>query len=205
MTSTEQSTDLGTDTESTSRSLASALWRGVRAGILGILVLIALLVIGVPLVTGASTFTITGRSMEPTLPIGTLIVTQPVEPDEIAIGDIITFQLESGEATVATHRVVGLDLGAERAFVTQGDANGSVDAGTVRAEQIRGRLWYSIPLLGWVNAVVTGPVRAIVVPVVVVALFGYAGWSLVGAARDRRARVAQHDPSDEGVGTGPTP
>ncbi|WP_460775326.1 signal peptidase I [Microbacterium sp. GXF7504] len=205
MTTTEQVTDHGTDTESTSRSLASALWRGARAGILALLLLLIVLVVGVPLVTGASTFTISGRSMEPTLPIGTLIVTQPVDPDEIAIGDIITFQLESGKATVATHRVVGVGLGAERAFVTQGDANGSADAGTVQAEQIRGRLWYSIPFLGWVNAVMTGPVRAVVVPVVVVALFGYAGWSLVSAARDRRVRIAQTDPSDVGVGTGPTP
>ncbi|WP_144793329.1 signal peptidase I [Microbacterium paludicola] len=176
------------DAEPAGRSMASALWRGASAGILAVLVLVAVLVAGVPLVTGASAFTISGRSMEPALPLGTLIVIQPVEPAEIVVGDIITYQLEPGEPTVATHRVVGFGFTAEgRAFVTQGDANDGIDAEPVRAEQIRGRLWYSIPMLGWVNAAVSGPARAFVLPVVVAGLFGYAGWMLVSAARDRRA------------------
>lgn len=180
-----------TEDESAPRSMASALWRGVSAGILGVFVLVAVLVVGIPLVTGASAYTISGRSMEPALPLGTLIVTEPVDPAEIAIGDTITYQLEPGEPAVATHRVVGFEFrGEERSFLTQGDANDSVDAEPVRAEQIRGRLWYSIPLLGWVNAAVSGPVRAFVLPVVVAALFGYAAWMLVGAARERRARAA---------------
>jgi signal peptidase len=170
------------------RSMVAALWSGVRAGILGLLVIIAVLVIGVPLVTGAQAYTITGRSMEPTLPVGTLIVTKPVPADEIRSGDIITYQMVSGNPTVATHRVVGFEFQDERRFVTQGDANSAVDSETVRPEQFRGRLWYSIPLLGWVNAVISGNMRGIVLFVVITLLFGYAAWMLIAAFRERSER-----------------
>lgn len=184
-------------TTSRARSMASALWSGLSAGILGMLVIVAILVIVVPLVAGASAFTISGRSMEPSLPLGTLIVTHPVDPDEIRVGDVITFQMESGNPTVATHRVVGFEFQDERRFITQGDANNAVDIGSVQSEQIRGRLWYSIPLLGWVNAAISGPLRATMLPIVVVVLFGYATWMLVGAFRERAQR-----PEDGASGAG---
>ena len=42
-------------------------------------------------------------SMEPQIKTGSLVVTRPVEPDEIAVGDIITFKSASG-GTMITHR-----------------------------------------------------------------------------------------------------
>lgn len=172
----------------TGRPLRWYLARGLSAGLFTLVAVVAALVVVVPAVAGASTFTITGRSMEPTLPLGSLIVTRPAT--DVAIGDIVTFQLESGRPGVATHRIVGMTFTADRgtAYVTQGDANAAPDTAPVLADQVRGRLWYAVPLIGWVNYVLTGQMRAWVTPVVAVALCAYAGWMFIGAYRDRRGR-----------------
>ncbi len=67
-----------------------------------------------PRLGGATPYTVLTSSMEPEYPPGTLVVVRPVPIEEIGIGDVITYQLESGEPTVVTHRVVGLSttLGA---------------------------------------------------------------------------------------------
>ncbi|MGK9147665.1 signal peptidase I [Plantibacter flavus] len=162
--------------------------RGLSLGLLGLVVIVALAAVVVPLVTGSQTYTIAGGSMEPRLPLGSLVVVQDVDPSDIALGDVITFQLASGQPTVATHRVVGFEdaAGGERRYITKGDANGSEDGSPVRVEQLRGRVWYSIPLLGYVNAVVSGSTRAVVVPLAAAALLGYGAWMIISGLRARR-------------------
>lgn len=179
------------------RPLRWYLARGLSAGLFALVALVAALVVVVPAVAGASTFTITGRSMEPTLPLGSLIVTRPAT--DVAIGDIVTFQLESGRPEVATHRIVGMTFTADgrAAYVTKGDANAAPDTDPVLADQVRGRLWYSVPLIGWVNYVLTGQLRSWLVPAVVVVLCAYAGWMFVGAYRDRRRRRTSADADPE--------
>ncbi|MGP6204992.1 signal peptidase I [Microbacterium sp.] len=174
------------------RPLRWYVGRGLAYGLFAVVALVVAVVVVVPAVFGATAYTITGRSMEPALPVGTLIVTRPVDPAEIRTGDIITFQLESGQAEVATHRVIGAQSTADgtAAFVTRGDANDVADSTPVIADQIRGRLWYSVPLVGWVNYVLTGPVRAVMLPLAVAALCGYAVWMFYGAFRDRRRPAA---------------
>lgn len=162
--------------------------RSASVLLLGVVVLLAVAAVGIPAVTGAKTYTIAGGSMEPRLPFGSLVVVQPVDPWSIATGDVITFQVESGKPTVATHRVVGFEDGSagERRFVTKGDANDSPDAATVQVGQLQGRLWYVVPYVGYVNTVLSGSTRAIIVPIVAVALLGYGVWMLVTGVRARR-------------------
>jgi signal peptidase I len=68
-----------------------------------------------------------GPSMEPTLKIGGLIITEPVPFETIKVGDIITFQ--NGK-DLETHRVVKAvtDKNGQQWFQTKGDANKEVDA-----------------------------------------------------------------------------
>jgi signal peptidase len=174
--------------EEDERSLGFHLRRGLAGGLLALTALVALLVVVIPIVTGARAYTITTGSMWPAMPPGTLVVVRHADPDSVRTGDVITFQLESGQPAVATHRVVGRALEADgtAAFVTRGDANNVDDADPVLPAQVVGRVWYSIPYLGRVNQVLTGSVRARLVPVVVLLLFGYGAWMLVSAARDRR-------------------
>ncbi|MFE3289509.1 signal peptidase I [Rhodococcus sp. NPDC059234] len=155
--------------------------------VLLLLLAILALTIVVPRLTGATPYTVLTGSMRPTYPPGTLIVVKPQDPLTLGVGDAITFQKESGNPEVVTHRIIESRQNSkgERSFVTQGDANPSRDMNPVVPEQVRGKVWYSVPYLGYVNSVITGQQRALMVTVVVGGLFLYAGWMFVGAFRDR--------------------
>ena len=75
--------------------------------VLGAIAVLAAAVV-VPRLAGGTPYTVTTASMRPDLPPGTLVVVRAVSFDEIGTGDVITYQLQSGEATVATHRVVAV-------------------------------------------------------------------------------------------------
>src|SRR5699024_3880414 len=143
-------------------------------------------------------------SMRPTYPPGTLVVIKPAAPEEIGIGDVITFQIESGKPAVATHRVIArsTDSGTgEVRFTTQGDANTAPDPVQVQPAQIRGKVWYAIPYLGWVNQAIGGQTRSWAVPALAGALFLYALWNVGSGLRERgrgKRVTAEELPSDAG-------
>lgn len=171
--------------------LRHAIGLGLSGGILALTLLLAMLVIVVPLLVGGSPITVLTGSMEPKLPPGTLIIVKPTPVEEIRVGDVITYQLRSGEPELVTHRVVERISSADGGtrFVTKGDANSIPDANPVRDVQVRGTVWYAVPYLGWVNTWLTGERRAIVVPVITALLFGYAAFMVYSGLRDRaRAR-----------------
>ena len=111
----------------------------------------------VPRLGGATPYTVLTGSMAPVYPPGSLVVVRPVESTEVRIGDVVTYQLRSGEPAVATHRVVGVGWSAdgERLLTTQGDANPVPDAEPVRGVQLRGEVWYSLPWVGHLNVLLT--------------------------------------------------
>ncbi|TPW75463.1 signal peptidase I [Schumannella soli] len=162
----------------------------ISAALLLFVAIVALLVVAIPAATGSTPYTVLTSSMEPNYPPGTLVVIKPVAAANIAKGDIITYQLHSGEPEVVTHRViaVGTNDAGERVFTTKGDNNDIADAAPVREVQVRGELWYAVPLIGWVNNVINGGTRAVIIPIAAVVLFGYAGWMFVGSVLDRRRR-----------------
>ena len=186
------------------RDAARTVASGLMAGLLVVVLGIAALAIVIPAATGARALTVRTSSMEPTLPPGTLIVTRPTPVSEIAVGDVLTFQLRSGEETLVTHRVVQRHLLAngEERFTTQGDNNPVPDADAVRPVQVVGTLWYSVPYLGWVPHLLGGSTRVWLIPAAVVALFGYAAWALVSGLRERRAERRAERSADPAEGSG---
>lgn len=173
-----------------------SLWRsalGFAARVLSwvlILGLLAVLTVAVlvPRVTGATPFTVLTGSMQPGLPPGTLIVTRPTPAEDIKIGEVVTFQIESGKPQVVTHRVIAVRPGQDGSpeFLTQGDANRTPDDGWRPAESVRGVLWYAVPKLGYANNVLTGDQRQLAVYVVAGGLVLYALGLFGSDARDRR-------------------
>jgi signal peptidase len=141
-----------------------------------------------PRLAGGSTFVIETGSMRPHLPPGTMVAVQPSEASAVRVGDVITFQLRSGDPTVVTHRVVavGYDGEGEVLWQTQGDANTAPDKNWVQPEQLRGRLWYGVPMLGHVTSIVTQQQRSTLVGALGIGLGGYALIQFAGAWRDRR-------------------
>ncbi|WP_158252340.1 signal peptidase I [Cryobacterium sp. Y29] len=174
---------------------AVGLWRQISFALsLAVFLLViglAAVLIVVPKVTGSIPLTVLTSSMEPGFPPGTLIIVRPVAVADVALGDVITYQMETGKPGVVTHRVIAINMTAgERTFVTKGDNNGAADATAVLEGQIQGRLWYSVPLIGYVNNAVNGANRAWVIPVVASLLFAYASLTflagVVASVRKRR-------------------
>lgn len=179
-------TDIATAEEDT-----GPLWwiRTVLSWTLLLAMLAALsLTILIPVLTGSERFTVLTGSMDPTYPPGTLIVVKPVERRELGIGMPITYQLRPGEPAVVTHRIIASSQNARgmRTYITQGDANEVPDDVPVIYEQIRGKVWYSIPYLGYVNNWLTGQQRSWTIGIIATGLFGYAGYLVVSGARDSR-------------------
>ena len=72
---------------------------------LGVLALLsALLAVAAPRLLGYQSYVIYGSSMEPTIRLGSLILTEPVDAEQLQVGDIIAFRTPN-EITV-THRIV---------------------------------------------------------------------------------------------------
>lgn len=157
--------------------------------LLGVLVIL-LSTILIPRLTGSTPFTVLTGSMQPTYPPGTLIVVRPQDPTQLKAGDAITYQMESGKPEVVTHRITMVRLNAlnELTFITQGDANPVADANPVVPEQVRGKVWYSVPYIGYVYNAITGQMRTVMLTVVVGALSIYAVFMFGGAVRDRARR-----------------
>ncbi|MFG6402234.1 signal peptidase I [Microbacterium sp. P04] len=173
----------------------------LSASLLVLILGVAVAVIGVPALVGGSAMTVLTQSMEPTLPPGTLVVIRPTPVEEIQVGDVITYQIHSGDPAVVSHRVTSKTFtNGELTFITKGDNNDAADPDPVQPLQIHGSLWYSLPLLGWVNNVLNGSNRTLVVAVAAGALLLYAVGMVVGEARDRRkTRPSQADSAGDEV------
>jgi len=62
-------------------------------------------------------------SMEPELAVGGLIVIRPADPQQLNVGDVISFKLP-GIDTPICHRVMDIqETESGRLFTTKGDAN----------------------------------------------------------------------------------
>lgn len=154
---------------------------GLSGALLVFVILLAALLIVVPKVAGATPLTILTNSMAPGLPPGTLIYVLPVEPEEVLIGDVITYQIRSGYPELITHRVIGISPAADgnSSFILQGDNNGAADD-PIKPEQIQARLWYAVPYMGFVNSTVNGENRSWIIPVIAVGLIAYAAFLIIG-------------------------
>lgn len=121
-------------------------------------VVLAFLIVGVRLF-GVQLYAVLSGSMEPEYPVGALIYVVEAEPETLAEGDVITFQLSG--STVATHRIVEVlpDEDDPDAFQyrTKGDANEHEDAGLVHSDQLIGRPIAVIPQLGYFASYIQEP------------------------------------------------
>lgn len=174
---------------SVSRARTATAWLGQVAAWTVLFTALAVLAVAVvvPRLAGATPYSILSGSMQPALRPGDLVVVRPGDPDRIGIGSVITYQLEPGRPTTATHRVVAIGWrNGERLVRTRGDANAAVDADWVRPVQLRGELWYRVPWIGRLHSALSGQQRALLVRATAGALAAYALWMFAGAHRDRR-------------------
>lgn len=156
---------------------------------LGTVALAGLALIGIPQATGSRPLTVLTGSMQPALGPGDVVIVRPTDAKTVQIGDVITFQAESDNPELITHRVTGVVFTGEgRQYVTRGDANGADDPMPVRPEQVRGAVWYSVPYVGHAAVWFSGSTMRTVIDLAAVALILYGGYLVTAAAIDRRRR-----------------
>ncbi|MEA4966210.1 MAG: signal peptidase I [Oscillospiraceae bacterium] len=125
----------------------------LSGAIILILLIAAVLPLTLPKLFGFQLFEILSGSMEPTLPVHSVIYVQECDPATLQSGDIITFRLESGSDLVETHRVVSVDT-VSQSIVTKGDANEANDQTQVLFTSVVGKVPFHLPWLGLLSQLI---------------------------------------------------
>lgn len=97
--------------------------------------------------SGARGYAVVTDSMSPAINRGDVVFVKEVEFGSLKQGDVVTVRFAGGSGFF-THKIVSIDYEAG-AIRTKGDANESEDPQPSMQEQIVGKLWYSVPLLGY--------------------------------------------------------
>lgn len=114
----------------------------------GTLILVAVILAALPLTVprffGYEIFSVVSESMEPALPVNSLVYVRPAEPEEILPGEIVAFRRDGA---VVTHRAVE-NRREENCLITKGDANAMEDIQPVPYPNLIGTVSYHVPGLG---------------------------------------------------------
>lgn len=110
------------------------------------LVVFTLITSKTPILGGIRSFVVLTGSMEPNIPQGSLIFTQPQK--EYKVGDVISFNKNDVNVT---HRVVDISTLEAKSwpeYITKGDANNVKDSGFILPNAILGKQIFFVPYLG---------------------------------------------------------
>jgi len=131
----------------------------VLCSALGTALLILLIVVCVPLtgpkLLGYQTYTVISGSMEPDIPVGSIVYVKGMEPGRIQVKDVIAYYGGRDADAVITHRVME-NCSEKGEFITKGDANLTEDMNPVKYKDLIGRVELVIPKLGILAQFLTG-------------------------------------------------
>ena len=149
--------------------------------VLLIMLVVACLPLTVPRVFGYQLYTVDNGSMDPAIPVGSLLYIQSAQPENMVPDDVIAFYGGRDSTAVITHRVVeNREFMGE--FITKGDANEKEDMEPVSYDNFIGKVRLAIPAAGKAAQVFSdtpGKIAAAGLIVLAVFLHG-AAWKLEG-------------------------
>ena len=126
--------------------------------VIGTLLLLGVIAISLPLglphFLGYEAYNVVTGSMEPTIPVGSVIYVEPAAADTAQQGDIIAFY-KNGD--VVTHRVVENHYFYDE-IITKGDANETNDIEPVEYRNFIGKVKWHFPIIGNLLAIYTNQV-----------------------------------------------
>lgn len=169
--------------------------------VLAVSLIFAIFVFLIPRFTPIQYRAVRTGSMEPDIPVGSMVVVVPTSADNIKVGDDVTYVSQSNQ--VVTHRVLNIDL-ESGVFTTYGIANGVDNADPpVAYENIIGVAKFHIPWIGpailYLDTL-SGKIAAITV-ILVIALLG-ALLSVI--AKGRQSGKQSAEPPNEAETSGIT-
>jgi signal peptidase len=167
-------------------------FRGVVDALLIMIIISALVLLLTPRLMGANLLVVVSQSMEPTVPMGSIVVSQPKAVDDgIGVGDVVTFSVADlgGEAVFVTHRLVEvIEHGADVRYRTQGDGVNEPDMELVAPDQIVGKMWFSLPLVGYLVAFIRTPLGYLTLVGLPALLFIiHEWWEILRPRRERKS------------------
>lgn len=116
-----------------------------------LLAIVMLVPVAAPRIAGFETYAVETASMDPTIPVGALVVVQPEGAADLVEGDIVAYQ--RGDVVIV-HRVIANQV-VEGYLTTKGDANELEDQEPVRYESVIGSVVFSVPYLGTFGGILT--------------------------------------------------
>jgi len=128
------------------RLVLTALWLAAAAALIGLVLITHL----------ATAFAIDGRSMQPAIGFGSLVLIEPVSFEGVKRGDVVTIRADN--KVVITHRVTRIvTVGSEQYLELKGDANPAPDPTLVPERALLGRVVTILPKMGYLAAVLATP------------------------------------------------
>lgn len=119
------------------------------------------------LLPNAKSFVISTGSMEPVIPVGSIIYT--LRKSEYKVGEIVAFLKDKG---VESHRIVGTTkVGGNNYYMTKGDANTIVDEDLVLESDVYGKIVTFVPNIGKIILFYKNPLGLILGTVLPTLLF----------------------------------
>lgn len=115
--------------------------------VLLIILVVACLPLTLPKVFGYHIYTVISGSMEPEIPIGSLVYVKNLPPEEVQADEIIAFYGAMDDGAIITHRVVS-NSKIMGEFITKGDANKTKDMNPIPYNNYIGKMVLSIPKAG---------------------------------------------------------
>lgn len=112
------------------------------------------LLVSVVTLCGAKGYSVASDSMSPELNKGDVVFVREIPFEELKTGDIVTVKFKVNDGTTYTHRIASIDY-EKKEIRTAGDMTGIIDTESAEAEQICGKVWFSVPLLGYLSLLLT--------------------------------------------------
>lgn len=96
-------------------------------------------------ICGIYMFNIISESMEPTLEIDDVVIVKKCSPEELKVGDIITFE---HDGRTISHRILKITKDEELKITTKGDNNDVPDKDEVDPSKVYGKVLFRIRKIG---------------------------------------------------------
>lgn len=169
------------------RSWISAIGSGILTFAMLILLALAVALVVIPKVMGGMSLTVLTGSMRPGIQPGDVVVTEGIDTKsakDLKIGDVIAFLPYPNDPTLVTHRIIAESVSVDGySFITQGDDNNVADSwNPVHDYQIRGKVMYVIPKIGYVRQWM-GSYTTWIITGAAILLLGYAGFTFISSFR----------------------
>lgn len=147
---------MGKRTAKENRTGCFLVARGMQVLGTGLLLLLVLvcLPLTLPRVFGYHIYSVVSGSMEPEIPVGSLLYIKETKPEGMAAGEVIAFYGMGDAGAIITHRVVENRV-VMGELITKGDANEKEDVRPVPYANVIGTVVQAIPGAGSAAELIT--------------------------------------------------